>query len=507
MDIVAEDVPMEGTHEEEKQQEPTQGDCDKFQLPYKVATVDQFQLRAYLAEGPDGPTPEWLWVRLHAWCKIGTQAGRMMGLNSATIKKDMEVLNVPVEEFHFRGTKEEGGEDQAETEEECKWKKTHTLGSRALIVMLLWLCKNRSLKAEMKKRALEVLLGLATLSIMCMSEVDAIMAQLVDPQGALKAQELHFEKGSWVCRGAWKELLQNCQGAVEEWARLSKGMWLGKCITSPLSAPTFIDTLFFLTWLWCHPKAMARGQNLYRCLMISTLPQVLNTMGAWLDRLAVQLSLKEITALPALRAKTGMLKRQSDPVNRMVLMYRLRKTKPNRRATADTHEDLDLAKVRLTQGEAYIDCMMHSQVLKKTFQGQKQVSVSWDPSSYAGKEILVSAIYAPSLDQGGWLMNQQLSQVMVSDLVDELVPLARQSKLTRIEGYKELRGLSAALATAGLTLMDFKVPEGLLCRALGKHEVRIPSDNGTTFFIYDEKAHELRPQIPPCRTWGKHHCS
>ena len=57
--------------------------------------------------------------------------------------------------------------------------------------------------------------------------------------------------------------------------------------------------------------------------------------------------------------------------------------------------------------------------------------------------------------------------------------------------------------TWGLTLMDFKVPEGLLCRALGKHEVRIPSDNGTTFFIYDEKAHELRPQIPPGMDLGK----
>ena len=74
--------------------------------------------------------------------------------------------------------------------------------------------------------------------------------------------------------------------------------------------------------------------------------------------------------------------------------------------------------------------MLRSQFLKSTFGGQNQLCISWDPSSYAGKEILVSAIYCPSLDKSSWLLNQQLSQVMVSDIFEELLPLARQSKLT-----------------------------------------------------------------------------
>lgn len=80
-----------------------------------------------------------------------------------------------------------------------------------------------------------------------------------------------------------------------------------------------------MTWLWCHPKAVARQQNLYRCICLQTLPHMVNSMGAWLDRFAVDLSLKEMTALPILKARSGLA------------------------------EDLNLAKSRLMHWEAYID--------------------------------------------------------------------------------------------------------------------------------------------------------
>ncbi|CAK9091627.1 Probable ubiquitin-conjugating enzyme E2 23 (E2 ubiquitin-conjugating enzyme 23) (Ubiquitin carrier protein 23) [Durusdinium trenchii] len=459
-----------------------------FKLPYSVATLEDYHLRAYFT---DHDTVEWLWSRIHDTCKIQTSPGKMLATNTESIYQDMDKLLVPREEFHYRG-------DKFVPDQKTPWKQ-HTVESRGFFALGLWLLKNRSLKATAKTKCLEMLLGVLQL---CLGiATGPILAMMIDPSGALQQSELHFES-TGVCRDGWANLLAHSQGAREEWGRLSKSLWMGYCLTSTIEAATFKDICFFLMWLYCHPKATARGQNLFRSLALQTLPSLINKAGAWLSSLAVELSKKELSVLPMLKTKTGQCRRVADPVNRMILMQRLRKEKLHRRKIAATHQDVNLGNSRLLQYEAFLDCFLHGEALASTFAGERQVCVAWDPSSYGGKEVMVAAIYSTNLDKAAWLLNQQMGQVMLSELHESLLPMARQSKLDRITGYNELRALSAALRGAGLTLMNFQVPTGLIVRPLQAHECRVKSESGE-WFIYDLHTQTAAPEKPANLQLGK----
>ena len=54
-----------------------------FQLPFDVATVQEYNQRAFLTR--DASIIEWQWLRLHAWCDIATPPGRMMALNRGSM--------------------------------------------------------------------------------------------------------------------------------------------------------------------------------------------------------------------------------------------------------------------------------------------------------------------------------------------------------------------------------------------------------------------------------------
>lgn len=120
----------------------------------------------------------------------------------------------------------------------------------------------------------------------------------------------------------------------------------------------------------------------------------------------------------------------------------------------------------------------------------------------------MGAVYSHRLDKAAWLLNQELHPVMMSDLHDDLLGLARKSKLKRISGYNEMRGLSAALRSIGLSLQDFELPPDLVARPLQAHEFRVKGPDGR-WWIYDETTDSAKPQIPDaiqgwtsCRSWS-----
>lgn len=463
---------------------------DDFRLPYEVATVEKYELRAYFQVPPEGELPqvEWLWGRLHAWCGITTPPGRMMTMNAESVAGELHQFRVPQDEYIYRGNEI--------PEEQTKPWKVHTVTSRCLWVVALWFLKNRSLKQHMKKKALDLLLGLSQLALE-FSMGEPFMGMVMGPTGELYHSELHFQEGTWVCRGSWGDLLQHCPGALETWARLTRNCWMGYCITSAVETASWHDIMLFLAWVVAHPKFKARGQNLMACIATQTLPGMITVLGKCLSRMAAALAKKEYQSLPTLRTKSGQARRGADPVNRLILLFRLRKMRVNRRSIASTHGDLSLATTQMVQFEHYLDCMLHYQALMNTFSGQrKQLSVCWDPSSYGGKEIMVSAVYHPHLQKACWLMNQEMGPVMVSELDYSLLSLARKHKLTRVEGYKEIRALSAGLRSIGMSLQDFTVPKNLFCRPLAAQEFRIPSDDGTCVYIFDEESGQCRPEVP-----------
>ncbi|CAK9040471.1 Uncharacterized protein SCF082_LOCUS29971 [Durusdinium trenchii] len=491
----------DGSEAGAQQQEKVPGEWDAFKMPFGVATLESFQLRAYLNKVQEGEAQkvEWLWGRVHDYCKVQQQPGRMLALNLESIKAELKALLVPETEVHYRGQLILQNPD-------AEWK-CHTLESRGLLVMTIWLMKNRGLKALSKNKALNLLLGLAN---QCLDLVKSCTGVVVDRRGGLKQMELPFEENG-ICRAAFESLVEQCPGAKDLWQKLMRTRWMGHCIITPIDAASLGDVLYFLTWAYCHPRmSRIRGCNLHHDLVLQTLPRLINTCGRCLDLVAANLANQELRALPALQGKNGQARRQADPVNKVILLYRLRNERLNRRRVAATHEELGSASSSLIKYESYVDCLLHSQALRQDFEQiwqdapeKKQVQISWDPSSYGGKEVLVSTLYSPWAEKGAFLMNQQLTHVMLSEVSEELLPLARQSKLKRIEGFKELRGVSAALNGVGLSLMDFAVPEGLVLRPLKKGEYRIPAEKEGYFLIFDSATNSLVPEIPDGISLGR----
>ena len=125
-----------------------------FELPFNVATLDDVAQRAYFE---DGKEPEWLFSRAHAYLGVKTEGGRMLRNNKGAIQNELENLHVATSEFHYRGQDTQAEKDIVKN---MKWK-GNTFESRAFLVMLLWVMRNRTLQAQAKVKSLTLLLELA----------------------------------------------------------------------------------------------------------------------------------------------------------------------------------------------------------------------------------------------------------------------------------------------------------------------------------------------------------
>lgn len=124
------------------------GGVGDLKLPYKVCTVVDLEQRGYITDG----VVEWVWARLHSYCQIKKEPGRLLMQNQESIKATCRTLQVSPEEVHFRG--------RASQQEQGGSFKDHALGTRAFLVALLWLLKNRTLSHQNKALALQLLLGM-----------------------------------------------------------------------------------------------------------------------------------------------------------------------------------------------------------------------------------------------------------------------------------------------------------------------------------------------------------
>ena len=457
-----------------------------FELPFNVATLDDVAQRAYFE---DGKEPEWLFSRAHAYLGVKTEGGRMLRNNKGAIQNELENLHVATSEFHYRGQDTQAEKDIVKN---MKWK-GHTFESRAFLVMLLWVMRNRTLQAQAKVKSLTLLLELAGKAFTMLDIQKPFMAILVKPDGQMVSRELRFSQQG-LC-ATFAEFISHIPGAVALWKKLGTRCFLNRCIASGLETASFADLWMFLAYLYTHPKLKAMGCNLWNAIGKFVLPEMVCYTGILLSKLAVQASQEALRMLPLLKSKSGQARKAADPINKVLLLWKLRDEKLQRRRIAQTHDELGGGTSRMLVYEDYVDCLLHKRALEAGFAGCRQVSVTWDPSTYGGKEILMSVVYDPHSGKAGYLMSQQMVSTMYSELEPELVPLARERKLTRVEGFKEIKGLSSALGSINLSLADFCKPPSLFCRPLQLGEYRIPG-NGGQFHIYDDSTDTMVPEIP-----------
>ena len=452
-----------------------------FTLPYGVCTLPDLQQRAYINK--DGKA-EWVWARVHSYCQIQKEPGRMLMHSKDALLKELGELQVPEAGLHYRGMDTPAGEPD--------WK-DHTLESSTLLGALVYLSKLRQLKENAKVKAMKLLLELAGKALPFANLQQPVPAMLQRPTGPMASAQLFFTPQGLT--QDWGKLLALSPGGAELWKRLGTRTWLNRCIASSLENATFQDILFFNAYLMCHPKVKGRGQLLWTAIGSTTLPELVFHLGTWLDALALAMKEEPLQMLPILKTKEGNARLLADPVNRMLLLWKLRRSKQHRLEIAGTHGDLGGNTIRMMRYEAYLDCLLHSKALEYAFSGYKQVCASWDPSSYGGKDIFIGCLYVPQCNQAAYLMSQHLGATYLGELDGSLLELGQARKLTRLEGYREVKGLSSSLEGVGLSLKDFFVPEGLVLRPLAPHELRIQGPGGR-WYIQNEKTGETKPEAP-----------
>lgn len=247
------------------------------------------------------------------------------------------------------------------------------------------------------------------------------------------------------------------------------------------------------------------GQSLYQCLGKPLLAEVLDKTARWLDAVAIAKSKEALLTLPTLKTKAGNARKLADPVNKLLLLFKLRKEKLHRRRVAQTHDELGGGTSRMMIFDNYLDVMLHMKTLQKEFAGTNQLSITWDPSTYGGKDILMAIGYHPQKDSAAYLLSQELGHTLMSELDLSLVPMAKKRKLKRLEGFREMKGLSCALESIGLSLLHFKVPTGLQCRPLKPSELRVKGKDGL-WYIYDEDSGSMVVEVPADMDLGSVPC-
>ena len=485
MDIVEAESDGDAPQDAQDQEAPRKYE-ETFDMPFKVATIHDLQQRAYLRDS-DG-VPEWLWGRLHAWLGIAKESFKFLRDNLEGIKEFLRNLQVDEAELKY---------NPARILQEGRQWKDHTLESRAFLGVCLWSIRNKPLKDMMKQNALKLLQDMVGTAFRHGVEEGCTMGGMViDKHGVLHYEALTLHLPGFV-RG-FDKLLAHCPGAEATWSKMKGAKWLDYCISTSPDYVSIADLVAFLAYLQAHPTITLRQQNPFLCLGKLVLSELVNMAGLWLDGLCTEPANEELKSLPILKSKHGNVTKAMDPVNRMLYLHKIRKHAVHRRTVGMTHDDLQPVQSKWSRYEHYLDAVLHAKALEENFGTQaKQLSISWDPGNYDGKQIAAAVAYFPGVNTAAYLLSQTLGKLMVSEIDDSLIQKARGKKLTRVGGFNELRGFDAILNhSLGYGLDEFRVPETLLARPLKPHEVRIRGKDGRVYIV-DTKSNKATPEVGP----------
>ena len=250
-----------------------------FELPFPVETFDDVNPRAYVT--PDSKA-EFLWSRLHAYCEVAQDPSRMLRLNMESINQALNECQVQTDELHYRGAEARKSISEASAQGQCQWK-DHTAEPRCMLALLLWLVRNRKLPYKCKVRALNLFLTMGQKALEFISgDSRTVPGMLCGRDGRLHAVELFFVPHIALCHESLKELFSHPPGAEKMWSQLGRATWMDRCISTSLGAASFIDLLFFATYIFAHPKLTVSGQNLFVAVGVQLLPSLIHKLGQWL---------------------------------------------------------------------------------------------------------------------------------------------------------------------------------------------------------------------------------
>lgn len=416
---------------------------------------------------------EWDWDRVPDAVEMKTAKDHLMlKRNMEEFRREFALAQVSFSEFHYRGQ-----------EEPKETRGRHTMESRALLLMLALMPTRKSTKVTTKETSLWILKSM--LDIIMGNGSHSCTCTILGDDMKYVCKELRFTNG--VTNGL-ESVLQHHSESIEAWKTLRGKVWHSMKMASSLDHAGIFDILFFLIYIKCNP-ALPPWQDFGLHLW----PQVLWMLGDALEQCGQRLATREMESVPVLKSRKGHT-RKIPVVNKLVLLNRVRKAKSHRGLVMATHNDIVPAGADLVSSEPLLECTEYLKLLSQKFSDCKTLQVSWDPSTYAGDEVLISTIFSIDCNCAGYLPIQYLMPVKSEELEEELRALAGIKKVTRVAGFAELRGLAHALAAVSAHLDLFKVPDEIHWQPLKEYESR--SLVGGRYIVTNTINNSAKSQVP-----------
>ena len=262
-------------------------------------------------------------------------------------------------------------------------------------------------------------------------------------------------------------------------------------ITSAFEHPSFWDLILFCCWSKSHPKQ----KSLWAFCCEFLWPKVVFVAGQLINQLALANSNLPLARVPLLASKGKKGRFKKAPwVNKVILLQKVRSARHHRAVAMKTHTDLVTQNDSIIKSEHLLATALYMQQCNKAFQGVKHIAVHWDPSQY-DCPTFVGIAYAVQNGKSCYLPIQNMVPVQKSEVLLEMQQLAAKKKLTRIEGYGELRALSHALKGIGYPLEFFQLPNDVHWKPLGPNQSREYSDG--IMFVADKASGTKIAQLPP----------
>ena len=453
-------------------------------LPFRPAVVrvrGDHTLAALVQENKSGPmSVEWDWGRAVSAIGMKTQkVSQYLRRNKESHASELVAAEIAQAELMYKG---EGS--KAKTQSHC-------MNSSAFMLLLLLVCTSRQIAAEAKANALSIAIDLLQVGVQALgSAQDFVGICFVPGRGYLHEPLSVNSQG--IVQGLYS-FLQKHPGAMWAWGHLMENAFCSYKIASSSSCPTLWDFLVLLLWAKANPATKKIWQNFGQLVW----PQALWVCGRALDAVAVEKSRKPIEQLPLLQTAKGK-SRRVPWVNKLILLQKMRQIKAHRRNTMESHQDLVPKNAHMVAAEQFICASLYAKKVQQAYEEAFHFTVAWDPSGY-DVETLVSIIHSTQAGQtpdglAAYLPIQNLKPVLKQEVCEEIRALSASNKLTRIQGYAEIRALSHSLKAVGKPLSTFFLGEDVHWRPLHDFEKRVFEDG--VWWILDSRTGSKVRQLP-----------
>ena len=447
------------------------------ELPEKIAVVQLdagTTLTATIAQ--DGDTAEWEWARAVSFMGMKTTKHHLyLSRNMDNFKAELQVAEVVSSAIVYRGRT--AGESLSGH---------HMMLSPAFVLMILLTCANKRFQPAIKSKALTLGCNLLRLAAGVAPATIRIACVMYGDDKGYHHVSLSLQEGCMVY-GLAPVFSQSSQ-SKKLWSTLMENGFSEHKIRSSMEAPTLWDLVLFL--LVC--KIYQSKSNVWKYLGQFLWPKVIWLCGVLVDKLALEKSNLGVQQLPLVKTSKGRV-RKPPWINKLVLLQKMRTMKHHRHMGMRTHSDLVTCSDALVKSENLLATGLYMTKCKEAFQGIFHLTIHWDPASY-DCSTLVAIAYSNQKNIACYPPIQNITPLLKREIGLELQQLSGANKLTRIDGYTELRALSNCIRGLGLPLEFFVLDKSIVCRQLGPSEVRI-EENGK-IFIFDKKSGQKVAVLP-----------